>query len=1111
LGSERWREIDRLYHAALEREPVQRSAFLKKACAGDQDLQREVESLLAQEDQGDGFLEASALEVAARALAQERAEATNAASGAAPLTGQTIGHFRLLEKLGSGGMGVVYKAEDTRLGRLVAMKFLTSLALRHPPGMAEKAPEHDPQAVERFKREARAASALSHPNICVVHDVGEYEGQPFIVMELLEGRTLKQRLESGPLKLDQLLDLAVQIADALDAAHAKGIIHRDINPANIFINPRGQVKVLDFGLAKLARRPALSAVAAAGVGSDSHELDARATLAPTAASFDGEDLTTPGMAVGTVAYMSPEQARGEELDTRTDLFSLGAVLYEMATGQQAFGGPTTAVVFAALLTQPPGAQQDHPPLLPPELEHLIGKALEKDRALRYQSAADLRADLKRLQRDAASGKSRLVAGVRGYGRTDRSRRARIPRSWGGSLAALALVGAAVVGAYFYMRHIPSNPLTSQDSIVIADFTNTTGEAVFDDTLKQALRVELEQSPFLNPLSEEKVSQTLGFMGRPRDTRLTEAMAREVCLRTGSKAMLLNSIASLGSHYLVTIDVVNCQSGDSLGSELAEADSREHVLGALGEAATKMRARLGESLASIQKYDAPVDQATTASLEALQAYSLARIKLSTEGDAAAVPFVQRATELDSNFALAFAYLGNLYANLNQATRAAEPISRAFELRGRVSERERLYIESCYYSRVTGEIDKAAQVSELWKQTYPRDLMPHIWLANFYQLLGRPEKALEESREAMRLQLPSVSTFANLANTDLILNHVEEAQQVLSQAEARGLTSPAMQVFLYRLAFLRGDRAEMERRVAAAAGQPGEDHLLAQQADTEAYHGRLARARELTRRTMDSALRDGRGEAAATFRAAGALREAAFGNRQQARQEARAALAMAPGRMVRTLAALALARAGDSSMASGLASDLHQQAPQDTLLNAYWLPTIRAWIALEHGVAPGSHLSPFAPRGAAASIELLEPVRPYELELPTLYWALNVTLCPVDARGAAYLAWGRGSEAAGEFQKIIDHPGLAGSFPIGALAHLGLGRAYALQAGVDIAGESKPGGRSGANTARGGARRAPPPEALAKARSAYQDFFALWSDADPNIPILRQAKAEYARLQ
>ncbi|MGA9206747.1 MAG: tetratricopeptide repeat protein, partial [Terriglobales bacterium] len=492
-----------------------------------------------------------------------------------------------------------------------------------------------------------------------------------------------------------------------------------------------------------------------------------------------------------------------------------------------------------------------------------------------------------------------------------------------------------------------------------------------------------------------------------------------------------------------------------------------------------------------------------------AYSLGMKTLYTQGDAAAIPFFKRATELDPNFALAHALLGNLSANLNQPSRGMESIKKAYELRGRVSEREKLSIEVYYYSRFTGDMEKAAQVCEVWKQTYPRDVAPHVWLGNVYQILGRFEKALEECREAMRLQPNSVSSYGNVANIDLIMNRLEEAQQLLSQAETRGFTSPAMQVFLYRLAFLRGDLPEMERRVAAAAGQPAEDQLLAQQADTEAYLGSLAQARELTRKTVESSMRDGRLEAAATFRAAGALREAMFGNREQARREATAALAMTPGWTMQTLAALALARAGDSAKANEVADYLHQQDPWDTLLNVYWLPTIRTWNILGSDVVPTASPSPAALKSGSAAIELLEPAKPYELGLPTLYWVLNVTMCPVDARGEAYLAMGRGADAAVEFQKIIDHPGLVGTFPIGALARLGLGRAYALQAGIDLSGGARPGARS--IPAADKARHTTVPASLAKARAAYQEFFTLWRNADPDIPILKQARAEYAIVQ
>ena len=759
MQPERWKQVDELYHHALEQDEAGRGEFLQKACAGDEELLHEVESLLAYQKQSEKFIESSAMQVAAKALANSETRPMYE-----PAAGQTVSHYLILEKLGQGGMGVVYKAEDVRLGRAVAVKFLPQRLAR------------DPQALERFQREARAASALNHPHICTIHDIGTHEGQPFIVMELLRGHNLKELIHAGrgtgvpaplsaPFSTERLTELAIQIADALEAAHSNGIIHRDVKPANIFVTETGQAKLLDFGLAKLtpghgAGSPASLAELRGSQGQGTGQgpaadvrTDSGGMAKPVGKStplVNSSSFTESGMTMGTISYMSPEQARGEELDNRTDLFSFGAVLYEMATGQQAFSGGNAAIIWSALLSQSPVAPTDLNHLVPPELERIISKALEKNRDMRYQSAADMRADLKRMQRDTDSGRASPAVGFRSYGQEERARRARVFKGWALSLAALALVGVAALTAYFRMRHQTSSPLTSQDSIVLADFTNTTGEVVFDDTLKQALRVQLEQSPFLNALSEERVSQTLGYMGRPRDTRLTEPIAREVCLRTESKAMLLGSIASLGSHYVLNLNAVDCQSGDSLGAELAEADSREHVLRALGEAATKMRARLGESLASIQRYDAPVEQATTPSLEALQAYSMGIKKVTSEGDAAAVPFLVRATELDPKFALAYAHLGNTYANLNEATRGAEGMRRAYELRGRVSEKERLYIDSTYYGRATGEMEKAVQVCELWKQTYPRDVAPHTWLANIYQILGQYEKGLAESREVLRLR-------------------------------------------------------------------------------------------------------------------------------------------------------------------------------------------------------------------------------------------------------------------------------------------------------------------------------------------------------------------------
>jgi eukaryotic-like serine/threonine-protein kinase len=948
---------------------------------------------------------------------------------ASHLIAKKVSHYRVLEILGGGGMGVVYKAEDLTLGRWVAMKFL-------PEERGE-----DVKARERFKGEARAVSSLSHPNVCPIYEFDEFEGQPFIVMELLQGKTLREHLAARAFRLTDPrgLDIAVQAASGLKAAHEKGIIHRDIKPANIFITQENVAKILDFGVAKVLE------------AGEAYELAATASRdgvsSPVAAN-----LTRTGWKPGTAGYMSPEQIRGEPLDARTDIFSFGVVLYEMATGERAFTGETEAVQQDAVLTDNPRPVRELTPEISPRLEAVITKCLEKARDERYRNASELHQALVEVEHCESAP------------RHERPKSEATRRWISGSLIAIAFALGITVGVK-YWRSDRAIKLTDQDTIVVSGFTNTTGDRVFDDTLKQGLSVELEQSPFLKLLSESKINGTLKMMGRQADDSLTPAVAREICQRTGSKATLTGSIATLGSQYVIGLKAVNCQTGDTLAEAQQQAMSKEAVLKALDAAAATMRGRLGEALSSVQSYGTPLEEATTPSLEALKAYSLGLKTGNAKGDTAALPFYKRAVELDPNFAMAYEAMSGVYINLNEVSRGVENGRKAFELREKVSERERFAIESNYYFLTTRELEKAAQVYELWQQTYPRDASPYTNLGAVSTVLGNYEKALDEDKESMRLNPDIVYSYFNLAFNYIYLNRLEEAEAVLKQAEERKLEDEDLLGNRYLLAFLKGDTAQMESWAASAMGKPGmEDLLLAMQADTEAWYGKLERARELTRRAMDSAQYNDAKESAAGYQAVAGLREVESGNCAQARSDANAALELGPERDVQAIAALVLARAGDTAAAEKLAADLDKAFRLDTLVQRYWLPTIRAGVALER-------------KDPRRAIQLLQASR--TIELSGAFG--DVVLCPVYLRGEAYLLLQDGDAAAAEFQKFVDHWGLVGNFAWGALARLGLARAYAIQ------GETT------------------------KARTAYQDFLTLWKDADPDVPIFKQAKTEYARLQ
>ena len=1015
MTPERWQKIEQLYHAALTRDQNQRAAFLHEACLGDDALRQEIESLLVHGAETKSFLEAPAL-AAAKLFAEHPGQS---------FIGRQIGSYQIVSLLGTGGMGEVYQAQDTKLRRDVAIKVLPSAFL------------NDPERLSRFQREARMLASLNHPNIATIHGLEQADGVNYLVMELVPGETLAERLKTGPMKVEEALNVASQIAEALETVHLKGVIHRDLKPANVKVTPEGRVKVLDFGLAKA------SAVESA----------VDLSQAPTLTGLASEE----GRILGTPAYMSPEQARGKAVDKRTDIWAFGCVLYELLTGRQAFRAETLSDTIVAILEREPD-WQELPVETPTRIRDLLGRCLMKDSSRRLRDLGEACVVIEAFD-DPVPPRSVAVE-------ENRDERGQLGMLWKVIVpAAVVFVGLAV-GGYFYFHRTPK--LTDKDTIVLADFDNKTGDPVFDDTLREGLSIELQQSPFLSLIPDQQVQRTLALMGQPKEARLTREIAQQVCERTGSAAVLEGSIASLGSQYILGLRARNCRTGSVLDQEQVQAARREDVPNSLSRIARRFRTRIGESLATVEKHSKPLEEATTSSLEALKAYTTA-IQLDS---VAGIPLFRRAIEIDPKFAMAYANLGLDYSDIGESVLSAENTRKAWELRDRVSDQEKFFIDFTNQREVTGNLEDAYQTLELWRRTYPRDIYALGLLAGLSsQGTGRFERVIETAKETIAEDPNVFFGYHNLASSYFFLDRFPEAESVLQQASERKVEEPYFLVLRYNIAALEGDQDQMDRVVALAKGVHGAEHWLAhEQALALARFGRLQDARRSSSRAVDLALQEGEREKAASYRAARAVWEAAYGNSAEARANATAALELSKGRDVQYAAGLALALSGESSRSDALADDLEKRFPEDTISKFDYIPVLRALSVLEAG-------------NPTKSSELLQIALQYELAANGLnfnHFYLG-GLHSAYVRGKAFAAAHRYPEAAAEFQKILDHRGLVGLDPIGAFAHLQLGRTFVL---------------SGDKT---------------KARTAYQDLLTLWKDADPDIPILKQAKAEYAKLK
>ncbi|HXH95464.1 MAG TPA: serine/threonine-protein kinase [Thermoanaerobaculia bacterium] len=1014
MDADRWQEIKRVFEGAMEQAPGQRLDYLTEACQGDETLLQEVNSLLRSLDDAHSFMEQPAVgEVAGQITASPVHDYSK---------GQSVAHYRIISELGAGGQGTVYKALDTKLGRTIALKLL-------PPEMTSV----DDTVRKRFRREAQLASSLDHPNICTVHDFIEADGASFIIMQFVAGSTVRQLVGGRPLAISTALRIAIQVCDALAAAHSKGIIHRDIKAQNIIVSENGQAKILDFGIAKLI-----------GEGSDGK---------------DQTEITALGSPYGTPTYAAPEQSRGEKVDHRADIFSTGVLLYEMFSGTWPFQGRTAIEArHAVLYDEPRPISENRGGPIPAKLEAIVSRALSKEPAHRYQRMADMRDALIEVLRELPESKEDSAAGfLEGFRPSTLRHSPRLNWKFGLTAAALLVVVAAILAYGLYSRHRASTAIGKKDTILITDFTNTTGDAVFDDTLKQGLAMQLQQSPFLNIFPGARVRETLRQMERSPDERVTVETGREICQRNDLKALIAGSIAALGRHYVITLEAINAKSGETIGRQQTEADSKEEVLKSLSSAASGIRETLGESLSSIRQSDIPLYQLTTPSVEALKSFALG-FDLSNRGEYfKSIPMFKRSVELDANFAYGYSLLAGNYTIVNEPRRAAENAAKAFALKDKGTDRERLYITSVYDNYTLGDLDKAIEAFRVYDQFYANDFRASGNLSLAYLLLGQYEKALGEARESVRLN-PGISAWQVTLGTSLLrLNRFRDAKETFDRAIVMGLNDARMHDALYQLAFVQHDEKGMQQQLDWARGRPEEYVAAGLQSAAAAYRGQWRESQTLTQRAIDLAVHVDVKEVAARYAAEEGLRAAVLGRCDQAKVYAEQSLALDHNQVTQERIALSQALCGDRRAQSSLQGDV-QQRPGDTLLNGLWVPVVRAASELNDG-------------NAEKAVASLDNTRTYEPAAE--FWTHYI-------RGEAELKLNRGTDAASEFRQILSHAGEAPLSILYPLAQLGLARA----------------------TAQTGAR--------SQSLKAYQDFLNSWKDVDPDLPIVRSARAEYAKL-